>query len=82
MVWVLVGVTGCVPWPMGLSLVTLFSLFVSIKDRPLQWIVVSGHRLIILSTYLLMGAGRLVTLLSWVLALSGPIDWRWGKVEV
>ena len=39
MVWILVGVTGCVPWPTGLSLVTLFSLFVSIKDRPLLWTV-------------------------------------------
>ena len=81
MVWVLVGVTGCVSWPMGLSLVTLFSLLVSIKDRPLLWMV-SGHRLIILSTYLLMGVGRLVTLLWWVLALSGLTDWRQGKVEV
>ena len=43
MVWVLVGVTGCVPWPMGLSLVTLFSLFVSIKDRPLLWMVVRSQ---------------------------------------
>ena len=44
---------------------------VSIKDRPLHgpW---SSHRLIIPSTYLLMGVGRLVTLLSWVPALSGP----------
>ena len=42
----------------------------------------SGHRLIILSTYLLMGAGRLVTLLSWVPALSGPTDWRQRNVEV
>jgi hypothetical protein len=32
----------------------------------------SGHRLIIPSTYLLMGAGRLVALLSWVQALFGP----------
>ena len=24
-----------------------------------------------------MGVGRLITLLLWVLALSGPIDWRW-----
>ena len=32
MVWVLVGVTGCVPRSTGLSLVTLFSLFVLIKD--------------------------------------------------
>ena len=29
-----------------------------------------------------MEAGRLVVLLSWVLALSGPTDWRQGKVEV
>ena len=43
MVWVLVGVTGCVPWTMGLSLVTLFSLFVSIKDRPLLWMVVRSQ---------------------------------------
>ena len=43
MVWVLVGVTGCVPWLMGLSLVTLFSLFVSIKDRPLLWMVVKSQ---------------------------------------
>ena len=26
-----------------------------------------------------MGEGRLVALLSWVLALSGLIDWRRGK---
>jgi len=35
----LVGVTGCVPWSMRLSLVTLFSQFMSIKDRPLLWMV-------------------------------------------
>ena len=43
MVGVLVDITGCVPWPMGLSLVTLFSLFVSIKDRPLLWMVVRSQ---------------------------------------
>jgi hypothetical protein len=43
----------------------------SIEDRPLLWIVVRSQ-LIILSTYLLMGVKRLVTLLSWVLALFGP----------
>ena len=43
MVWVLVGVIGCVPRPTGLSLVTLFSLFVSIKDRPLLWMVVRSQ---------------------------------------
>ena len=68
------------PTAMGLSLVTLFSLSMSIEDRPLLWM--SGHRLIILSTYLLMGAERLVTLLSWVPALSELTDWRRRKVEV
>ena len=43
MVWVLVGVTGCVPRPTGLSLVTLFSLFMSIKDHPLLWMVVRSQ---------------------------------------
>ena len=43
MVGVLVDITGCVPWPMGLSLVTLFSLFVSIKDRPFLWMVVRSQ---------------------------------------
>ena len=43
MVWVLVGVTGCAPRPMGLSLVTLFSLSVSIEDRPLLWMVVRSQ---------------------------------------
>ena len=81
MVWVLVGVTGCVTWPTMLSLVTSFSLFVSIKDRPLLWMVVRSQ------TYypehnLLIGAGRLVTLLSWVPALFGPTDWRRGKMEI
>ena len=32
---ILVGVIGCVPRPMGHCLVTLFSLSVSAKDRPL-----------------------------------------------
>jgi hypothetical protein len=67
------GIGGCnrlCPAATGHSLVTLFSLSVSIKDRSLHrpW---SSHRLIILSTYLLMGAKRLVTLLSWALALFG-----------
>jgi hypothetical protein len=43
---------------------------VSIKDHSLHgpW---SSHRFIIPSIYLLMGAGRLVSLLSWVPALFG-----------
>ena len=43
MVWVLVGVTCCVPRPTGLSLVTLFSLSVSIEDRQLLWMVVRSQ---------------------------------------
>jgi hypothetical protein len=72
------GIGGCnrlCPVVKGHSLVALFSLSVLIKDRPLHgpW---SSHRLIIPSTYLLMGAGRLVTLLSWALTLFEPTDWR------
>ena len=37
MVWVLVGIRGCVLRPMGHSLVILFSMSVSVKDRPLHW---------------------------------------------
>jgi hypothetical protein len=60
------GIGGCnrlCPAATGHSLVALFFLSVLIKDRPLlgPW---SSHRLIIPSTYLLMGAERLVTLLS------------------
>ena len=43
MVWALVGVTGCILRPTGLSLVTLFSLFVSIKGRLLLWMVVRSQ---------------------------------------
>ena len=41
MVQLLVGVI--VPWTMGHSLVTLFFLFVSVKDRPLLWMVVRSQ---------------------------------------
>ena len=43
MVWVLVGVRGCVPRPMGHSLVTLFSLSMSVKDLPLLWTLVRSQ---------------------------------------
>jgi polyferredoxin len=74
------GTGGCCrlcPVATGHSLVALFFLSMSIKDRPLHgpW---SSHRFIILSTYLLMGAGMFVTLLSWASALSEPTDWRRG----
>jgi hypothetical protein len=74
------GIGGCCrlcPEATGHSLVALFFLSMSIKDRPLHgpW---SSHRFIIPIIYLLMEAGRLVTLLSWAPALSGPTDWRRG----
>jgi hypothetical protein len=74
------GIGGCNRWcsaATGHRLVALFSLSASIMDRSLHgpW---SSHRHIILSTYLLIGAGRLVTLLLWALALFGPTDWRRG----
>ena len=37
MVWVLVSVRSCVAVDTGHSLVTLFFLSVSVKDRPLHW---------------------------------------------
>ena len=43
MVWALVGVRGCILWPTGHSLVTLFFLSVSVKDQPLHWILVRSH---------------------------------------
>ena len=43
MVCVLVGVRGCVPRLMGHSLVTLFSQSVSVKDRPLHWVLVKSQ---------------------------------------
>jgi hypothetical protein len=57
--WVTEQGSGCIVLP------------VSIKDRSLYgpW---SIHRFIVPSIYLLMGAGRLVSLLLWVPALSGP----------
>ena len=43
MVRVLVRVIGYVPRTAGYSLVTLFSLSVSVKDRPLHWILVRSQ---------------------------------------
>ena len=79
MVCILVGFTGCVPRPTGLSLVTLFSLFVSIKDRPLLWMVDRSQ------TYypeyiLAYGSGKARYALAVGSALFGLIDWRRGKV--
>ena len=43
MVWVLVGVRGCVPRPTRHSLVTLFSLSVLVEDRLLYWVLVKSQ---------------------------------------
>ena len=43
MVRVLVDIIGCVPRPTGHSMVTLFSLFVSVKDHLLLWILVRSQ---------------------------------------
>ena len=58
MVWVLVGVRGCVAIDAGHGLVTLLSLSVSIKDRSLHKVSWASHRFIIPSTYLGMGAWK------------------------
>ena len=60
MVWVLVGVRGCVAVDAGHSLVTLLSLSVSVKDRPLHWTLGKSQ------TYYpkhILGYGRLEDLL-------------------
>ena len=76
MVWVLVGVKGCVLWPMGHSLVTLFFLSVSVKDRPLQWTLGKSQ------TYYpehILGYGRLEDLLLSYHGFWLFLDWlsRW-----
>ena len=43
MIRVLVDVIGCVMRPTEHSLVTLFSLFVSVKDHPLLWMIVRSQ---------------------------------------
>ena len=55
MVWVLVGVRGCVAVDVGHSLVILLSLSVLVKDRSLHKASWASHRFIIPSTYLCMG---------------------------
>jgi hypothetical protein len=61
----------------GHILVAPFSMLVLIKYHSLHE-PRSSHILIIPSTYLIMGAERLVTLLLWALTLSGPTNLRRG----
>ena len=82
MVWVLVGVRGCVAMDVGQGLVTLLSLSVSVKDWSLH--KPSGQVTDLLSrahTWV-WALGRLVALLSWVLALFGPtvrVSFWWSR---
>ena len=81
MVWVLVGVKGCVLRPTGHSSITLFSLSVSIKDRSLHKASWASHRFIVPSTYLGMGTGKTCCSLVVDPALSGLTDGkrRWWR---
>ena len=78
MVWVLVGVRGCVAVDAGHGLVTLFPLSVSVKDRSLHKPLRQVTDLLSQAHTWIWVLGRLVALLSWVLALFGPTNWRQG----
>ena len=73
MVWVLVGVRGCVAVDAGHGLVTLFFLSVSVKDRSLHKPSRQVTDLLSRAHTWVWVLGRLITLLSWVPALSGLI---------
>ena len=66
MVWVLVGVRGCVAVDAGHSLVTLFSLSVSINDRSLHKPSRQVTDLLSRAHTWVWALGRLVALLSWI----------------
>ena len=72
MVWVLVGVRGCVTVDAGHSLVTLLSLPVSVKDRSLHKSSRQVTDLLSRAHTWVWAQRRLITLLSWIPALSGP----------
>ena len=57
MVWILVGVRGCVLRPTEHSLVTLFPCLCQLRTNRCIGFQ-AGHRLIILNTYLCMSAGK------------------------
>ena len=67
MVWVLVGVRGCVLRPTGHSLVTLLSLSMSVKDWPLHKTLGKSQ------TY--YPKHILVALLSWIWLFPDRLSW-------
>ena len=71
-VWVLVGVRGCVAVDAGHTLVTLLSLSVSVKDRSLHKPSRQVTDLLSRAHTWVWVLGRLVALLLCVLALSEP----------
>ena len=72
MVWVLVGVRGCVTVDARHSLVTLLFLSVLVKDRSLHKPSRQVTDLLSRTHTWVWVYERLVTLLSWVPTLSGP----------
>ena len=72
MLWVLVGVRGCVGVDARHGLVTLLSLSVPVKDRSLYKASWASHRFIIPITYLCMGAWKTCCSLVVDPTLSGP----------
>ena len=80
MVWVLVGVRGCVAVDAGHGLVTLLSLSVSVKDRSLHTPSRQVTDLLSRAHTWVWALGRLVALLSWIRLfldrLLGFFVWR------
>ena len=79
MVWVLMGVRGCVAVDAGHSLVILLSLSVSVKDRSLHKPSRQVTDLLSRAHTWVWALGRLVALLSWIrLFLDRPLGFYFG----
>ena len=74
------GSGGCDKLSSRLNFGYTVSLSVSIRDCSLQWNGSQVTNFIILSTYLLVGAGRPILFVSGFPALSVSTEWRRGKV--
>ena len=74
MVWVLVGVRGCVAVDVGHGLVTLFSLSVSVKDRSLHKPSRQVIDLLSRAHTWVWALGRLVALLSRIRLFSDRLS--------
>ena len=71
--WVLVGVKGCVLWPIGHSSIIFFPCLCQLRTGRCISLEAS-HRSIIPGTYLGIGARKTCFSLIMDLALSGPTD--------